>query len=70
MLLVGFNSVSAVSWSRMLFLLPKVMGHLLASWPNEIVAIDFTILEPSLSSQENVLVMTDVFIKFIVAVLT
>ncbi|XP_056118703.1 uncharacterized protein LOC130096084 [Rhinichthys klamathensis goyatoka] len=46
------------------------MGHLLASRPNEIVAIDFTILEPSRSGQENVMVMTDVFSKFTVAVPT
>lgn len=46
------------------------MGHLLASRPNEIVAIDFTVLEPSQAGQENVLVMTDVFSKFTVAVPT
>ncbi|XP_051553017.1 uncharacterized protein LOC127440470 isoform X1 [Myxocyprinus asiaticus] len=37
------------------------MGHLLASRPNEILAIDFTVLEPSSSGLEHVLVMTDVF---------
>uniref|UniRef100_A0A8C2FG16 Gypsy retrotransposon integrase-like protein 1 n=1 Tax=Cyprinus carpio TaxID=7962 RepID=A0A8C2FG16_CYPCA len=37
------------------------MGHLLASRPNEILAIDFTVLEPTRSGLENVLVMTDVF---------
>lgn len=46
------------------------MGHLLASRPNEIVAIDFTLLEPSQSGLENVLVMTDVFSKYTVAVPT
>ena len=46
------------------------MGHLLASRPNEIVAVDFTLLEPSRSGFENVLVMTDVFSKFSVAVPT
>lgn len=46
------------------------MGHLLASRPNEIVAIDFTVLEPSQAGQENVLVMTDVFSKFTVAIPT
>ncbi len=46
------------------------MGHLLASRTNEIVAIDFTVLEPSQTGQENVLVMTDVFSKFTVAVPT
>ncbi|CAI5692446.1 unnamed protein product [Oreochromis niloticus] len=46
------------------------MGHLLASRPNEILAIDFTVLEPSRSGVENVLVMTDVFSKYTVAVPT
>lgn len=46
------------------------MGHLLASQPNEIVAIDFTLLEPSRNGLENVLVMTDVFSKYTVAVQT
>ena len=46
------------------------MGHLLASRPNEIVAVDFTLLEPSQSGIENVLVMTDVFSKFSIAVPT
>ena len=40
------------------------MGHLLASRPNQILAIDFTILEPSKSWAENILVMTDVFLKY------
>lgn len=46
------------------------MGHLLASRPNEILAIDFTVLEPSRSGMENVLVMTDVFSKYTLAVPT
>lgn len=46
------------------------MAHLLASRPNEIVALDFTVLEPSHSGYENVLVMTDVFSKFTVAIPT
>ena len=46
------------------------MGHLLASRPNEIVAIDFTLLEPSRNGVENVLVMTDVFSKYTLAVPT
>ena len=36
------------------------MGHLLASRPNQILAIDITILEPSKSGAESILVMTDV----------
>ncbi|XP_026142143.1 uncharacterized protein LOC113117584 [Carassius auratus] len=46
------------------------MGHLLASRPNEILAIDYTLLEPSTSGVENVLVMTDVFSKYTLAVPT
>ncbi|KAK7918908.1 hypothetical protein WMY93_010192 [Mugilogobius chulae] len=46
------------------------MGHLLASRPNEILAIDFTVLEPTRHGIENVLVMTDVFTKYTVAVPT
>lgn len=46
------------------------MGHLLASCPNEILAIDFTLLEPSRNGLENVLVMTDVFSKYTLAVPT
>lgn len=46
------------------------MGHLLASRPNEIMAMDFTLLEPSQNGVENVLVITDVFSKYTVAVPT
>ena len=46
------------------------MGHLLASRPNEIVAIDFTQLEPAQNGVENVLVMTDVFSKYTQAIPT
>ena len=46
------------------------MGHLLASRPNEILDIDFTILEPSRNGMEDVLVMTDVFSKYTWAVPT
>ena len=52
--------------------IPKVhtsMGHLLASEPLEIVAVDFTVLEPA-QGFENVLVMTDVFTKWTIAVPT
>lgn len=47
--------------------LPQVrapMGHLLASKPNEILAIDFSFLEPAHDGRDQVLVMTDVFSKF------
>lgn len=46
------------------------MGHLLASRPNEILAIDFTLLEPTPAGLENVLVMTDVFSKYTLAIPT
>lgn len=39
------------------------MDHLLGSEPNQIVAMDFTILEKASDGRENVLVMTDVFSK-------
>ncbi|KAK9519951.1 hypothetical protein VZT92_022642 [Zoarces viviparus] len=44
------------------------MGHLLASRPNQILAV--TIIEPSKNGMENVLVMTDVFSKYTQAVPT
>ena len=46
------------------------LGRLMASVPLEVLAIDFTMLEPSSDGRENVLVMTDVFTKFTVAVAT
>lgn len=49
---------------------PSFMGHLLAARPNEILALDFTLLEPSASGHENVLVLTDVFSKYTLAVPT
>lgn len=49
---------------------PAYMGHLLASRPNQILAVDFTVLEPSKNGMENVLVLTDVFSKYTQAVPT
>ena len=46
------------------------MGNLIATQPLEVLAIDFTLLEPSSDGRENVLVMTDVFIKYTCAVPT
>lgn len=40
------------------------MGHLLAARPNQILAIDFSLLEPARDGKELILVMTDVFSKF------
>lgn len=52
---------------------PKVkpfMGSLQASRPHEILAIDFTVLEPASNGRENVLVLTDVFSKYTQAIPT
>lgn len=46
------------------------MGHLLASRPNEILAMDYTVLEPTHTGVENVLVLTDVFSKYTLAIPT
>ena len=46
------------------------MQSLSAERPLEVLAIDFTMLEPSSSGVENILVITDVFSKFTVAVPT
>ena len=46
------------------------MGHLIAEQPLSVLAIDFTLLERSSDGKENVLVMTDVFTKFSLAVPT
>lgn len=46
------------------------MGHLTAKRPLDILAIDFTLLEPASNGLENVLVMTDVFSKFTQAIPT
>lgn len=51
---------------------PKVqtfLGHLFASRPNEILAKDYTSLEPALNGLENGLIVTDVFNKYTVATL-
>ena len=42
----------------------STMGTLLAKRPLEVLAIDFTLLEPSTSGIENALVLTDVFTKY------
>ena len=46
------------------------MGHILASRPLEMIAIDFTQFELSTGGYENVLVITDVFSKFAQAIPT
>ena len=46
------------------------LGRLMATQTLEVVAIDFTVLEPSPDGRENVLVITDVFTKFTIAVAT
>ena len=44
------------------------LGRLMATQPLEVLAIDFTTLEASSDGCENVLVTTDVFTKYTVAV--
>ena len=46
------------------------LRSLLASRPFEVVAMDFTVLEPSSDGRENVLIFTDIFSKFTVAIPT
>ena len=46
------------------------MGTLRATAPLEVVAMDFTVLEPSSNNYENVLVLTDAFTKFAWAIPT
>ena len=46
------------------------MGSLLATRPLEVLAMDFTLLEPAADGRENVLVLTDVFTKFTTAIPT
>ena len=46
------------------------LGRLMATQPLEVVAMDFTMLEPSSDGRQNVLVITDVFSKFTIAVPT
>lgn len=46
------------------------MGSILATRPLEVLAMDFTLLEPATDGRENVLVLTDVFTKFTVAIPT
>lgn len=40
------------------------MGHVPASKPNKILAIDSSLLEPARDGREHVLVLTNVFSKF------
>ena len=46
------------------------MGSIIATKPLEVLAMDFTQLEPATDGQEKVLVLTDVFTKFTVAIPT
>ena len=45
-------------------------GNLIAHNPLEILAIDFTLLEKASDGRENVLVMTDIFTKYVQAIPT
>ena len=46
------------------------MGSIIATKPLEVLAMDFTLLEPASDGRENVLVLTDVFTKYTVAIPT
>ena len=46
------------------------MDSIIATKPLEVLAMGFTQLEPASDGRENVLVLTDVFIKFTVAIPT
>lgn len=46
------------------------LGHLGASKPLEVISIDFTLMDRASNGQENVLVITDWFSKFAVAIAT
>ena len=46
------------------------MGNLLAKKPLEVLAIDFTLLEPASNGMENVLIITDAFTKYTMAIPT
>lgn len=66
--LMWHSGVSPVGGAR----LPKIQSrlHLMVSRPNEILAMDFTALEPTHTGIENVLVMTEVFSKYTLAIPT
>ena len=46
------------------------MGSITVGYPLEILAIDFTAVEKSQNVLENILVMTDIFTKYSVAIPT
>ena len=48
----------------------RKFGHLIAHNPLDLVCLDFTKVDPSKEGKENILVMTDAFTKFSVAVTT
>ena len=47
-----------------------VIGSITAGYPLEILAIDFTTVEKSKNGLENILVTTDIFTKYSVAIPT
>ena len=48
---------------------PKI-GHLESNNPMDLLCLDFTKIDPSRTGKENVLIMTNAFSKFSVAVVT
>ena len=46
------------------------LGSLVATKPSEVISMDFTLLEKSSSGVENILIITDVFTKYSIAIPT
>ena len=46
------------------------LGTIVAREPMEVVAVDFTVLEPASDGRENILVITDIFTKWTACVPT
>lgn len=67
--IVVFSSSVAQHLERLEVVLSR-LKRLKASRHNEILAVDFTMLEPSSSGIENILVMTDIFTEYTLAVPT
>ena len=69
MLLTGFPNAAVVRWPKGITPRPKI-GHLESNNPMDLLCLDFTKIDPPRTSKRNVLIMTDTFSKFSVAVVT
>ena len=64
-------AADAVKWAQGNYNKPKPkIGHLESNNPMDLLCLDFTKIDASRTGKENVLVMTDAFSKFSVAVTT